>query len=742
MHCRLFRFLAIALFIQTVNPLSAGTKSPVDAKWMEVDGISIPVPPAEHPRLFLRSRDIGDLRRRLVHPVLKPVWDDLQRLARENTENMIQVDALRYLLNRDPELGRRTIESALDTIQRVVFPKSKGITRPVGRMMVAGALVYDWCYELLTEDQKQAFIEQFVRLGERLECHYPPTGQGAVTGHGSEWMMMRDLLSAGIAIYDEFPEMYRLTATRIFREHIPARNFWYKGHAFHQGSAYAETRCSSELYPLWIFDRLGAGNVYDPSQQFMPYLWIYMRRPDGRLLRAGDGHGYRTYLRSLLNASYYGDGYVLSDYLKRAGIHGMSKMYELLWRDPDLEPLPISDLPLTRYFGSPYGWMVARTGWDQNAALCAMNVNVYNFTNHQHLDAGAFQIYYKGPLAMETGLYSGTHGAYSSPHNANYYKRTIAHNCMLIYDPDEKFISTKFWGATRNDGGQRQPNGWSEPKTLEDLLTKGYRTGEVEGHWFGPDGREPAFSYLKGDITQAYSNKVKEVKRAFVFINFSGGDVSAALVVFDRVVSSNPSFKKYWLLHTQEEPVVTGNQTRVELTTRPNWRGGMINTTLLPEASNAEISTVGGPGKEFWVFGENFPNEPTSPLPDFGLGRWRMELSPRIAATTDLFLNLMQVMEMGRGEPLAVEKIENDQLVGIKIADRVVLFSKSGRRCDRGVEFSHSGPGDYKYLVTDLAAGNWQVRRDGRIVAPAVEASEDAGILFFSGPAGEYELRR
>jgi len=41
---------------------------------------------------------------------------------------------------------------------------------------------------------------------------------------------------------------------------------------------------SSNLYPLWIFDRLGAGNVCHPSQQFVPYHWIYVRRPATKLL--------------------------------------------------------------------------------------------------------------------------------------------------------------------------------------------------------------------------------------------------------------------------------------------------------------------------------------------------------------------------------------------------------------------------------------------------------------------------
>lgn len=45
-------------------------------------------------------------------------------------------------------------------------------------------------------------------------------------------------------------------------------------------------------------------------------------------------------------------------------------------------------------------------------------------------------------------------------------------------------------------------------------------------------------------------------------------------------------------------------------------------------------------------------------------------------------------------------------------------------------------------LVTDLAAGNWQVWRDGRVADPAMLVTEDAGTLYFEGPGGEYVLRR
>jgi hypothetical protein len=710
-----------------------------DISWKtKGDGISIPVPPSVHPRLYLRSHDIDDLRRRVNHPVLKPVWDDLQKAAKENVQVRIEVDAIRYLVSNDADLGKKTLALALETLKNAQYdPSAQDVTRPIGRMMVTGAVAYDWCYPLLTPVQKNEFQEQLIRLAEQLECGYPPRAIGCVTGHGSEWMIMRDMLSAGIALYDENQEMYEYAAEAFFSGHLPARNFWYPGHAFHQGTAYSETRFSSELYPLWIFDRMGAGNVYHPSQQFVPYQWIYIRRGDGQLLRAGDGQNRVPKLRSLLSASYYKDGYILSDYLQNPGNSTMNQLFELLWSDPDLEPQPISDLPLTRYMGFPYGWMVARTGWDANAVVAEMKVNIYHFGNHQHHDGGAFQIYYKGPLAVDAGVYR----VYTSDHNRAYNQRTIAHNSLLIYDPEEQFNSRPEFV---NDGGQRLPNNRREPKDLPVLLDpkNEYLTGEVLAQGFGPDGNKPDYSYLKGDITKAYSSKVKEVKRTFAFLNLKDDNIPAALIVFDKVVSSNPEFKKFWLLHSMEEPAISGNNTTIALNQR-GWTGKMVNTTLLPEAKNMELIPVGGPGKEFWVFGKNYESLPLRGDPDdFETGDWRVELIPGKPSAEDYFLNVMQVMDKSYAKNLPVERIQGEMTTGVKISDRIVLFSKTSDVLDRHFTVSLPEGGKYKILLTDLLPGNWQVKKDNKVIMPVVAVRNEEGTIYFEGSGGEYSFLR
>ena len=86
---------------------------------------------------------------------------------------------------------------------------------------------------------------------------------------------------------------------------------------------------------------------------------------------------------------------------------------------------------------------------------------------HDHLDAAHLVVYHKGYLAIDAGAdYTDT----ESPHYLNHYRRTIAHNTVLVYQPGERF----FWSENRwpaaNDGGQRMDSSrfWNSVRSLED----------------------------------------------------------------------------------------------------------------------------------------------------------------------------------------------------------------------------------------------------------------------------------
>ena len=107
---------------------------------------------------------------------------------------------------------------------------------------------------------------------------------------------------------------------------------------------------------------------------------------------------------------------------------------------------------------------------------------------------------------------------------------------------------------------------------------------------------EPDYSYIKGDLTGHYRpEKLDSFLRSFLFLNLKRDDVPAVVIIYDQVTARNPEFKKTWLLHSIEQPIVDGNVTTI-MRTSDGYGGKLVNTTVLPAA--AEIRTVGGPGLE------------------------------------------------------------------------------------------------------------------------------------------------
>src|SRR5690554_179526 len=259
LYCNLLALILITGLSLTFVQNSGATE------WIRNDTVSIPLPPSFHPRLYLNPQEVMKMGGRLKAPVLQPIVEKLKAQAGLSLQLKIEWDVIQYLVSKDENAGRTIIDSTLKLLQKTELPEIGDAARYTGRMMVTGAIVYDWLYPLLTESDKRIFIKEFVRLAKTLECGYPPTQQGSVTGHSSESFVMRDMLSAGIAIYDEFPEMYELAAERFFNNHLPVRNWIYEGHAYHQGDSYGPLRYSWDTYPLMIFDRMGVDSVYNPQ---------------------------------------------------------------------------------------------------------------------------------------------------------------------------------------------------------------------------------------------------------------------------------------------------------------------------------------------------------------------------------------------------------------------------------------------------------------------------------------------
>jgi heparin/heparan-sulfate lyase len=205
-------------------------------------------------------------------------------------------------------------------------------------------------------------------------------------------------------------------------------------------------------------------------------------------------------------------------------------------------------------------------------------------------------------------------------------------------------------------------------------------------------------------------------------------------------------------MHTLEEPRLVGSRATVERTEH-GARGQLNLDVLWPAADNADVSKVGGPGKEYWVFGKNYANDVPASRREKGsleTGDWRIEVSPKQAAAEDLFFTVMQTTDRTALKRLPVTRIEAGERVGCVIAGAdatwIVLLRKDSQRSAAVVRINvpaANARGSLgRVLVTDLAAGRWEARRAGTSEVVAVEVGQESGAGWFEGAAGEWVLSR
>ncbi|TYP79322.1 heparin/heparin-sulfate lyase HepB [Paenibacillus methanolicus] len=689
--------------------------------------------------------------------------------------NQANANAFAYLLDPDQAHanGEKAVAMALHIASSARYPATNNNAQ-TGSLLETMALVYDWCHGLLDADQKGQLYNAIIQFAEDMEMRYISdplspkvfNDESLGTGHGAEGQLFRYLLGAAIAVYDEYPDLYNRVVPMIFNKVIPVRNYFYESESHHQGESYTGARYNNELWMTMLFTKMGLNNPFNANQSGVLLKSIYSRRPDGQRLRDGDMYNsvynplntvWKDQTTYMLASALFDDPYINHEFFETY-VPGKQPIYEILFLKDNLAKKSPNDLPLSHYFNDPEASMIARTGWDDikginhnsSTVIAEMKIGNRRFGNHEHLDFGSFQLYYKGGLAIDSGLYEGSGGDYGSSHDVNYHKRTIAHNAMLVYDPNER--------QEGNDGGQRwrdtgPKRAGTDAQTLQDMFGGNYKFAEVQGRAVGPDPITPNYTYIKGDLSPAYTAKVEQHQRSMMFLNLKNGTNPAAMIVFDRVVAADPSFEKYWLLHSIEAPVVdhSTNTTTIRRTDRGDT-GKLVNQTLLPAnlPNNEEIVAVGGPGHEFDVFGTNYTSAPKYANSSEEQGAWRIQVSPGVNQKEDVFLNVLQVMD-GNGVPLQAQQLEASVtvgtqpaasgMVGVQLTNRAVLFSKSGKRLSGTVNVTTTGSmTNMEYVVADLQAGSWKISRNG--VESYGTVSEEGGVLSFTGAPGTYTLTR
>lgn len=749
------------------------------------------LPPDEHPRLLFRKSDIEEIKKNLTHEQNIEAYNTLLTRAAYKTDGimpeikygqasnidmntavMIESNAFLYQLTGDKSYGYKAIEVSRNYMETCMVDKANATStgRTIMQAIWSVALCYDWCYDLLTEDDKEFLIFHMLYNTKYSEPSYPPVkydvanNSSQLAGHILEFQLLGGIMALSVATYDEIPDYYNVVAGRIQQDLIPAVNRFNESATYSEGSTYGMYRHYYEVLNNYIFKAMGYENSYY-EEGLATLSYFYTRQPDGELIAEGDDYNYHK-------TSYVGgDNYVLfmlgnmldNSYLKTEYYRGNRKadmttnipghLTPVMWlimNNVDVEcDKSFRNFPLTTYTGDDTGRMYARTSWDEgfdsDAVICTMNLKTRYIMGHEHKDVGHFNIYYKGLLALDSGTYEGssfvdstgksvTSVGYGSPFHVGYTRQSIAHNTMLVYDPNETKKSDTSNVFTTYDGGQKMPvkAPWNIYH-ISEYDSDAAIVGEILSYNWGPDLNKPTYSYMKGDITAAYSDKVEEYQRSFMFFNFEDETYPAALVVFDAVRSSSPAFKKTWLLQSEEEPVINGNSTTIARDTI-DYTGRLINQTLMP--SNGFVISKTGEDSDgintYDVNGTKYEMKPKSEAAE--VGNWRIEISPTKAEKQSYFLNVIQIGENDESiTPLQAELLEEtDTYVGVEIKDHVAYFRKDGLSKGKSFTINPGKSDDERFFaITGLAEGKWTVYDEsGRVVATEYAYEKHDSISF------------
>ncbi|UCD30549.1 MAG: heparinase II/III family protein [Planctomycetota bacterium] len=347
--------------------------------------------------------------------------------------------------------------------------------------------------------------------------------------------------------------------------------------------------------------------------------------------------------------------------------------------------------PSARNFGG--GWMTMRSGWGFGETVLLFDYGQPYWRSRQHFDAGQFQIYRKGRLAIDSGddvtyeaiplkegkaTLAGKTGDWD-----HYLQATIAHNCITVADKSQVMeLYGRPWPAM---GNQRLiENDYN--MSADDITQTKRWTGTLTVF-----ETNPLYTYAAADLTPAYSlQTVRSINRQILFIN------AGAVLVLDKVTAVKSQSIKTWHLQLPARPQVFGKNAAEKLSSSrqvhginqnagiwemrqgQDWLvvshmdGRLFVRTLLPPHANRQI--IGGPmkprkipkgpaeGKTYFggeVLGyehriwpaaiKRSPNatyelgSPTSLGPHFGVGAtWgRLDVSPSQNTEKVIFLHLI-----------------------------------------------------------------------------------------------------
>ena len=704
-------------------------------------------PTAQHPRVLFTESEIDSIVETLGDGTHASIAATFREMADERTDGIlpaasnhtgndkpngthnydegvladIRAMAFDYQLTGNLISGYQAILSMKNYLKTIDIRSMSGDQeRQHGQIMFVAACVYDWCHDLMNPTDKEQIVlgveKKIVsgsnNSGERMEVGFPPKKQQAMTGHGSERQILRDYLAFAIAIYDEYPGWWDFIGGRFYEEFVPVRNAYYEAGYVPQGfSNYLSIRFASDLWSAWLVKSATGVNPYNAGmKQVVRSAYSNVTNGTNRVFEEGDDEG-RSGNETLKQLALCGmiSGYLFDDdtamswaaYSNYSYVDSVSYLILQSGNAVGNKNRRYDDMDLILYNGGWLGQIIAHQNWG-NGATVKMKIGQKMTGNHDHADAGSFQIYYHGILAGDAGDYDD----YGSAGHTNYHQATIAHNSIVLQNGSTVY-------------GQKQPG---EVGSLSAWSNANYTTGTVTGYRYAYADAEkttPLYAYIAGDLAGAYvagANLTRADRRMLAVYDTADASAPMYFFVFDDIASNSASYKKVFLLHTLNEPTINGKTV----------------STLHGDGGKLVLQNVYG--------GDNITKSAGCVVGSTNYaqddGYWgRVEISPNTGSKENILLNVMYVCDSDDDPGLTATAISSSVVKGAVIGNTAAAFVTAADR--RSAEFSFTAPGAgyLNYYVSGLAEGDWLVEAGGAVVNAGTVTAE-GGIFTFTAPAG------
>ena len=420
-----------------------------------------------HPRVYLNAERIAQLRE-AIQTTHADLWAETRQIAdnavakgppayidddghsgaeqlwQREVGNRMPYLALAYVLTQDAKYSQSAQDWALASCRYPTWGLggTDGLDLAAGHQLFGLGIVYDWCYDALSEQACASIRETLMRRGGAMF----DAASGRAWWKRSYlqnhlWVNVCGMSVAGAAIYDEHPQALAWLGIGLDRFSTTMEALGEDG-ASHEGVGYWDYGVEYMLKFMELARGLLDVDMYDHDWwRNTAYYRHYLALPRNAWTRSncivdiadcprGNWYGPEYLLRRL--ASEYRDGHAqwLAGEIDAANVDSPSARWlNLLWYDPSIEPTPPAGLPTLRHFDD-MDIVSARSDWSGDESLVVFKCGPYighkaveQFSydpggGHVHPDANHFVVFGNGEWIIRDDGYRA--------------KWTGHHNTLLI----------------------------------------------------------------------------------------------------------------------------------------------------------------------------------------------------------------------------------------------------------------------------------------------------------------------